>query len=116
MSKGVLYLKMFSVGAICCIGGPALMYYVTPDEGELFKRFNPELQKYNLENRDRRVKEYNEFLAQLQEYSKSDKPIWEAAAEAQAKQKQKALDDRAAQLTEQRRLKDEIRSHANRPG
>lgn len=30
------YLTIRS-GAVCCIGGPALMYYVTPSEGELFK-------------------------------------------------------------------------------
>lgn len=50
------------------------MYYVTPSEGELFKRFNPDLQKRNLENRERRKQEYEDFSAKMIEYSKSDKP------------------------------------------
>ena len=67
------------------------MYLVTPAEGELFKRFSPELQQYNLENRDRRQREYEDFVTKLKEYSKSDKPIWEAAAEAQEKARQELL-------------------------
>jgi hypothetical protein len=47
---------------------------VTPTEGELFKRFSPELQKYNLENRERRQRDYEDFVGKLKEYSKSDKP------------------------------------------
>jgi hypothetical protein len=47
---------------------------VTPNEGELFKRFSPELQKHNLENRERRQRDYEDFVGKLKEYSKSDKP------------------------------------------
>jgi hypothetical protein len=47
---------------------------VTPTEGELFKRFSPELQKHNLENRERRQRDYEDFVGKLKEYSKSDKP------------------------------------------
>ena len=61
------------------------MYYVTPSEGELFSRFSPELQARNLASRERRQAEYEDFVGKLKEYSRSDKPIWEAAAEAQAK-------------------------------
>lgn len=50
------------------------MYYVTPAEGELFKRFSPELQRHNLENRERRTAEYLDFAGKMREYSKSDKP------------------------------------------
>ena len=53
------------------------MYYVTPSEGELFKRFSPDLQKRNLEARERRTAEYLDFAGKMREYSKSDKPIWE---------------------------------------
>lgn len=62
------------------------MYYVTPSEGELFTRFSPELQASNLANRARRQAEYEDFVGKLKEYSKSDKPIWEAAKEAQRKE------------------------------
>ena len=46
----------------------------TPTEGELFKRFSPELQKHNLANRERRQRDYEDFVGKLKEYSKSDKP------------------------------------------
>jgi len=41
---------------------------------DLPKRYNPELQKRSLEGRDQRLKDANDFIAQLKEYSKSDKP------------------------------------------
>ena len=83
--RGMMYLKMSLVFTTISLGGPLTMYYLTPAEGELFKRFSPELQKHNLENRERRQRDYEDFVSKLKEYSKSDKPIWEAAAEAQEK-------------------------------
>jgi hypothetical protein len=83
--RSALYLKLAGVFTLCAVGGPLLMYAVTPDPDELFKRFSPELQKHNLENRDRRQAEYDDFRSKLIEYSKSDKPIWAAAKEAQEK-------------------------------
>jgi hypothetical protein len=83
--RTTLYLKLAGVFTLCAVGGPLLMYYVTPDPDELFKRFSPELQKHNLENRERRIAEYEDFRSKMIEYSKSDKPIWEAAKEAQEK-------------------------------
>jgi CBP4 len=81
------------------------MYYVTPSEAELFNRFSPELQAFNLANRDRRQREYEDFVGKLKEYSKSDKPIWEAAAEAQRKQKEAAgMRDVAGRREEVERL------------
>lgn len=51
-----------------------LINYVQPTEEELFKKYNPELQKRSLEGRDQRLKEANEFIDRIKEYSKSDKP------------------------------------------
>ncbi|KAI2084916.1 Assembly factor cbp4 [Ophidiomyces ophidiicola] len=68
------WAKMLVGGAVICIGGPMFVNYIRPSEEELFKRFNPDLQKRNLENRDRRQKEFDDFVTQLKEYSKSDKP------------------------------------------
>ncbi|KAK5089894.1 Assembly factor cbp4 [Lithohypha guttulata] len=85
MSRGGMYTKMAAVFLGFSIGGPAIMYYVTPSEGELFKRFNPELQKRNLELRGEREKNYKDFAQKMIEYSKSDKPIWEAEADARQK-------------------------------
>lgn len=50
------------------------MYYVSPTEEELFKKYNPDLQKKSLENRNQKQQEFDEFVSKLKEYSKSDKP------------------------------------------
>jgi len=89
-----------------------LMYYVTPSEGELFKRFSPELQKQNLENRERRQREYEDFVGKLKEYSKSDKPIWEAAAEAQAKAREELIQRQASDAESANRMREEMRAQA----
>ncbi|KAI1928514.1 Assembly factor cbp4 [Ophidiomyces ophidiicola] len=81
------WAKMLVGGAVICIGGPMFVNYIRPSEEELFKRFNPDLQRRNLENRDRRQKEFDDFVTQLKEYSKSDKPIWVVAKEAEELQK-----------------------------
>lgn len=92
------------------------MYAVTPAEGELFKKFSPELQKYNLENRDRRKRDYEEFVSQLKEYSKSDKPIWEAAAEAQAKARQQLIEKEEAEKLRSQSIREEMRAQAQAQG
>lgn len=60
-------------GAVCCIGGPALVYYVQPTDEELFKRYNPELQKKSLNRRYERQKEFDDFVTQLKTDSKDDR-------------------------------------------
>jgi hypothetical protein len=67
-------------GALCCIGGPALIYYVSPTEEELFLKYNPELQKRSLENRVAKQQDFDNFVGKLKEYSKSDKPSMFAAS------------------------------------
>jgi hypothetical protein len=59
---------------VCAFGGPALIYYVTPTEEELFLKYNPELQKRSLENRIGKQEDFDHFVNKLKEYSKSDKP------------------------------------------
>lgn len=61
-------------GAVCCIGGPALIYWVSPTEEELFLKYNPELQKRSLENRKEKQEDFDNFVMRLKEYSKTDKP------------------------------------------
>ncbi|KAI9783209.1 MAG: assembly factor cbp4 [Geoglossum umbratile] len=92
---------MIAGGALLCIGGPALVYYVSPSEEELFKRYNPDLQKRSLQNREKRQEEFDNFVTQLKEYSKSDKPIWEVAAEQDRR-------NRANQALEQQRTTEEL--------
>ena len=67
------------------------MYYVTPAEGELFKRFNPELQKRNIELRSQREENYKDFASKMIEYSKSDKPIWIAEEESRQRVREEIL-------------------------
>ncbi|KAE9380080.1 CBP4-domain-containing protein [Stipitochalara longipes BDJ] len=97
----LLYGKMAAAGAICCFGGPALIYYVSPTEEELFLKYNPELQKRSLENRAATQQDFDDFVGRLKEYSKSDRPIWEAKAIAEKKA-------RAAKIVEQVKLSEEI--------
>ncbi|OCL02632.1 CBP4-domain-containing protein [Glonium stellatum] len=109
--------KMLVAGAAMCIGGPALVWYVSPTEEELFKRYNPELQKRSLENRKERQEDFDKFVTNLKEYSKSDKPIWTVAKEAEEKNRREA----AAKMREEQqalaagieRRRQEIRSSAS---
>lgn len=55
------------------IGGPALVYYVSPTEEELFLKYNPELQKRSLQNRVGKQQDFDDFVTKLKEYSKSNK-------------------------------------------
>jgi len=74
---------------VLCIGGPALVMWVTPSEEEIFKvsrsprandvsnacqRYSPELQKKALASREQRQKDFDGFVHQLKDLSKSDKP------------------------------------------
>ncbi|KAL3460595.1 hypothetical protein BJX64DRAFT_262600 [Aspergillus heterothallicus] len=79
MSK--TWLKMLGVGVVICVGGPALVQNLRPTDEELFKRYNPDLQKRSLEEGDRRAKDFDEYVTKLKEWSKSDKSIWFAAQE-----------------------------------
>lgn len=45
-----------------------------PTDEELFKRYNPELQKKSLEGREKRQQEFDEFVTKLKEQSRSNKP------------------------------------------
>lgn len=88
------------------------MYYVTPSEGELFQRFSPELQASNLANRARRQREYEDFVGKLKEYSKSDKPIWEAAADAQRRDKELLLERERLERSDKERTRGDIKEAA----
>jgi hypothetical protein len=85
------------------------MYYVTPAEGEVFKRFNPDLQKRNLELREQRLKNNEEFVSKLIEYSKSDKPIWVVAAEEEKREKAERASRAADERADRERIREEMR-------
>ncbi|KAF2753389.1 CBP4-domain-containing protein [Pseudovirgaria hyperparasitica] len=81
------WIKMVASGVVLCVGGPALVMWVQPTEEELFKRYNPELQKRSLENRAKNQEEFDAFVNRLKDNAKSDKNIWGAIAEAQEKER-----------------------------
>lgn len=83
---------------------------ITPAEGEVFKRFNPDLQKRNLELREKRIKDNEEFVSKLIEYSKSDKPIWIVAAEAEKREKEQRIKKEAEESSLQQRVREEMRA------
>ncbi|KIW10216.1 hypothetical protein PV08_11177 [Exophiala spinifera] len=115
-SRGGMYAKMAAVYGITytysyiqttTLPSP---HALTPSEGEVFKSFSPDLQKRNLELRDQRTKDYEIFLSQLKEYSKSDKPIWVAAAEAQAKAREELQVKEAQEKSLQQKMREEMRA------
>ncbi|USP80901.1 Assembly factor CBP4 [Curvularia clavata] len=116
MPSAQTYIKAISAGAFLCIGGPALVWYVTPTEEEIFKRYSPELQKKALEGREQRQKDFDAFVGQLKEASRSNKPIWTAQKEMDAKrsaaEQQARRDERDAYAAESRRRQAEIRASA----
>ncbi|GCB21610.1 assembly factor cbp4 [Aspergillus awamori] len=73
MSRAGTWMKMLGVGIVICVGGPAFVQYIRPTDEELFKRYNPDLQKRSLEEGDRRAREFDEYVTRLKQWSKSDK-------------------------------------------
>ena len=77
---------------------------VRPD---MEQKYNPDLQKRSLENREQKQQEFDDFVNKLKEYSKSDKPIWIVAAEDEARQRANSAEEqrRVAQDIQKRREK-----------
>jgi hypothetical protein len=57
--------------------------WLTPTDEELFKRYSPELQKKSLEGRHERQKAFDDYVTQLKEFSKSDKPSTSPSSRAE---------------------------------
>lgn len=104
-----MYGKMAGIFLSISIGGPAFVYWVSPTEEELFLKYNPELQKRSLESRFGKEQNFDNFVGKLKEYSKSDKNIWDVAAEAQKKSKDGTIAEQAKLMKEMQDQKDEIR-------
>ncbi|MCJ1278647.1 assembly factor cbp4 [Puttea exsequens] len=112
-NKVWLWTKMLSLGGILMIGGPALVVWVSPTEEELFKKYNPELQKRSLEGREQRQEEFNQFVGKLKDYSKHPtKPIWVVAKEEEDKMRADKAAEQRRVAEEIQRRRDEIRRHA----
>ncbi|EGC49862.1 cytochrome b mRNA-processing protein 4 [Histoplasma capsulatum var. duboisii H88] len=96
-------------GATTSTKSRALVQYVRPTEEELFQKFNPELQKRNLETRDQRQKDFDSFVTQLKTHAKSDKSIWHAIKESETTNRREVETRRKAELEEAERQKAQIR-------
>ncbi|KAF2737513.1 CBP4-domain-containing protein [Polyplosphaeria fusca] len=114
MSRTVTYIKALAAGAVLCIGGPALVQYVTPTAEEIRAKYNPELRERAEREGPLREAEFDAFVNELKEASKSDKPIW---VELKRMQKRKAEEEarrreesRARLLAEAEKRRSEIRA------
>lgn len=76
------------------------------------QRYNPELQKRSLENREQKQQDFDNFVNKLKEYSKSDKPIWAAAAEDEARMRANRSEEQQKIAEEIQKRRDEIRRHS----
>ncbi|KAL1990939.1 hypothetical protein VTN49DRAFT_5443 [Thermomyces lanuginosus] len=106
MSRVGTWLKMTGVGIVVCVGGPLFVQSIRPTEEELIQRYNPELRKQSLENRERREREFDEYVNRLKQWSKSDKSIWFAAKEQQELERAQAA-ARGARAQEEERIQRE---------
>ncbi|KAI9722568.1 MAG: assembly factor cbp4 [Chrysothrix sp. TS-e1954] len=91
------------------VGGPALLFYISPTEEEIFKRYNPELQKRSLEGRDQRLADHQAFVDKMIEYSKDKRHIWTVWKEADMKEAKKKQREQRAAKKEKKSIADEIR-------
>jgi len=65
-----------------------------------------------LENREQKQQEFDNFVNKLKEYSKSDKPIWAAAAEDEARMRANNVEEQRKIAEEIQKRRDEIRRHS----
>ncbi|GAB7348112.1 hypothetical protein MBLNU459_g6133t1 [Dothideomycetes sp. NU459] len=111
MPGAALWAKMIGGGAVLCIGGPYLIWYVMPTEEELFMRYNPDLQRRSLENRKEKQENFNEWVANLKRHSKNTNvPIWTSWEKESERNRQASIAETLAEqkakaeAAEQRRL------------
>ncbi|ETS84388.1 Assembly factor cbp-4 [Pestalotiopsis fici W106-1] len=115
-SKMGTYLKMLATGAVVCVGGPAFVFWIQPTDEELFKRYSPELQKKSLERRHERQQEFDDFVNQLKDFSKSDKPIWTVQEEAARAYRLERLREDARVAEEAKAQKEAMRKESGLSG
>ncbi|KAL8859821.1 MAG: hypothetical protein Q9178_003653 [Gyalolechia marmorata] len=126
MSKAGMYIKMAATFIILSVGGPVALFYFQPTDEELFKlfkhhsnyhsptnqKYNPELQRKSLENREGRQQDFDNFVTKLKEYSKSDRPIWEAAARDEAQTRANSAEEQKKREAEMQKRREEIKRQA----
>jgi hypothetical protein len=106
--------KLIGAGAILSIGGPAFTYWLTPTEEQIRARYSPELRErsMDLEAREERQQEFDDFVTRLKEYSKSDKPIWVVLKEEEERKKKAQLSAGKTMQQEADARREEMRREA----
>ncbi|KAL8683482.1 MAG: hypothetical protein Q9186_000522 [Xanthomendoza sp. 1 TL-2023] len=105
MSKAGLYIKMFATHA-------TLSKHPRATVTDLRQKYNPDLQRKSLENRQGRQQDFDNFVTKLKEYSKSDRPIWEAAAQDEARTKANSAEEQKRLAAEIQKRREEIKRQA----
>ncbi|KAI1069820.1 hypothetical protein LB507_008456 [Fusarium sp. FIESC RH6] len=111
-SRWWFWTKVLMGGAVVAVGGPAFTMWLTPTEEELRSRYNPELRKKSLENREERQQDFDDFVTRLKEYSKSDKPIWVVVKEEEERKRKNAAAAAKASKLETETRREEMRREA----
>lgn len=89
-----------------------LTMYVMPTDEELFKKYNPELQKRSLERRAERQQEINDWVENLKRQSRSKKPIWVVQEEETRAARQAHLRNTARLAEEAKAQREAMRKEA----
>ncbi|KAL8959724.1 MAG: hypothetical protein Q9193_003455 [Seirophora villosa] len=105
MSRAGMWIKMTAAFTVFSFGGPALIYYVQPTDEELFKVSS----LVDLFLWKERQEDFDTFVTKLKEYSRSDKPIWEAAALDEAQRKANVTEEQQRLATELQKRREEIK-------
>ncbi|SPJ81773.1 related to ubiquinol--cytochrome-c reductase assembly factor [Fusarium torulosum] len=111
-SRWWFWTKVVFGGAVVAVGGPAFTMWLTPTEEELRSRYNPELLKKSLENREEKQQEFDDFVTRLKAYSKSDKPIWVVVKEEEERKRTAAAAAAKASKMETASRREEMRREA----
>ncbi|KAJ2518824.1 assembly factor cbp4 [Coemansia sp. RSA 2049] len=79
MASRVWFRALLTVGGI--MGAALVMRYtIVPSEEQMLSRISPELRAEYERNKGKRRDAHEEIMKRIMEDSKSDKPIWLAAA------------------------------------
>ncbi|KAF7560732.1 hypothetical protein G7046_g3401 [Stylonectria norvegica] len=107
-----LWAKCIGGGAVVAVGGPAFTMWLSPTEEELRAKYNPELRKKSLENREEKQQDFDDFVTRLKQYSKSDKPIWVVVREEEERKKKAIMAAAKEEQKETLSRREEIRREA----
>ncbi|EME87236.1 uncharacterized protein MYCFIDRAFT_212807 [Pseudocercospora fijiensis CIRAD86] len=107
--KSITWIKMALAGGVMCIGGPALILWISPTEEELFLKYNPDLQRKSLENRRGKQEDFDNFVKNLKRLSRSDRHIWMVQEEEASRLRKEGIQAELERRREEEERRVEIR-------